>query len=151
MKKLYLAVILLIACGALGAQPILSVGPMVHVNIDGEGYKVSYGLEFAYWNIENFPYSFDFGIEGQKGAFRIYSEAQTGIGFGGISLGPCLEFADKTRLQLQGSVWVNYILGGDLRFRSGEHGVFAPGMYLKFPWVPGKESNSSGSSDFDFD
>lgn len=128
---------------------IFTLGPMLHLNIGGEKIRPSFGLEFAYWNYNDFPYSMDFGFDIQKGAFRIYTEAQTGLGLAGLSAGPYWEIkkAAPDKIGLQASVWGNYFLGGDLRFRfaKGET-IFAPGIYAKLPWFKDPEHHESSNS-----
>lgn len=148
--------ILVINVNKIQAQhnEIFTFGPMIHLNL-GEKIRPSIGLEFAYWNYNGFPYSIDFGFDIQKGAFRLYTEAQTGIGLAGISAGPFLEINKEAsnKLGLQTSIWGNYYLGGDLRFRfaKGET-VFAPGVYAKLPWFKDPEHHESSSGgDWDWD
>jgi hypothetical protein len=131
------------------AQHIYTMGPTVHFNIGNGLVKTSYGLEFSFWDISNFPGGFNVGIEGERKAFRLYSEGQTGIGILGLSLGPYLELRKETpiKIGLQGSGWVNYIVGIDMRFRTGnttDH--FSPGLYAKFLWEDGISSNNSHSN-----
>src|ERR1044071_8535870 len=94
MKKLQL----LLAWGVLFpvsvfAQEIYMIGPMIHFNFSEHQCHVSYAIEASYWNIDHFPYSADVGLEFEKGKFRIYSEAQTGVGLIGVASGPFIEFA----------------------------------------------------------
>ncbi|HEX2395545.1 MAG TPA: hypothetical protein VHI78_09365 [Bacteroidales bacterium] len=113
------------------------LGPMLHFNIADKHMKTSFGVELSYWNYEHFPYSFDVGIDFQKGSIRLYSEGQTGIGFLGLSFGPVLELRTsegQLKTGIQGSVWANYFGGFDLRFRkTGDAFTFAPGLYFKLP------------------
>jgi hypothetical protein len=129
------------------AQSIWTVGPMLHFNIGGEKVRASWSVEFAYWNFNHFPYSVDFAAEFEKQKIRFYSEAQTGIGIAGISAGPVLEIqtdAGKAKLGVQGSVWGNYYLGGDLRLRGIDgHLFFAPGVYIKTGFAPKDENGNS--------
>lgn len=126
----------------LNAQHVYTIGPMFHYNFGGGSKgQLSFGLEAAYWNVFEVPYGFDIGVDFEKGRFRLYTEAQTGIILGGVSVGPYLEFpknGDPTRLGLQTSIWANAVLGVDLRarFSRGET-RFAPGLYAKYPWTPG--------------
>ena len=88
------------------AQEIWTIGPMVHINFGGEKRTTAFSIEAAYWNITHFIYSFDAGIEVERGKLRLYSEGQTGLGVTGLSLGPVVEFnfrESKTRLGIQGS------------------------------------------------
>jgi hypothetical protein len=41
--------------------------------------RLSYAIEVAYWNLQNFYYSVDGGFEFEHKKIRIYSEIQTGI------------------------------------------------------------------------
>ena len=142
-------------------QTIWSAGPMLHVNIGNQKVKVSWGLEFAYWNFRNVPYSFDFCTEFEKKRIRLYGEVQTGIGVAGISAGPVIEIQTDTpaiKLGYQASIWGNYYLGFDFRYRRiGKKSFYCPGTYLKIPFNGLDEngekvdgSNSNGNS-FDFD
>lgn len=134
------------------AQDVWMLGPMLHINFGGEKTKLSYALEASYWNYQNFPYSFDFAVEFEKGKFRVYSEGQTGIGFAGISAGPVLEYRKsdkKFKLGFQGSVWANYFWGFDFRIRKiGGENFISPGTYLKIPVTKvksdGEEESNSG-------
>ena len=130
------------------------LGPMVHFNIGGEKIKASYSLELSYWNYEHFPYSVDFGLEFEKKKIRLYSEAQTGIAVTGIAFGPIIEYQTenkKFKLGTQGSLWVNYFAGANLRFRKIDGTLyFSPGTYFKLPLVKGGNSSSSHHH-FDFD
>lgn len=120
------------------SQTIWSIGPMLHVNIGNQKVKCSWNVEAAYWNFSAFPWSIDMAIEIEKRKTRFYSELQTGIGVGGISIGPVLEFNredKKTNVGWQSSLWGNYYLGFDFRYRKiGGKSFFAPGTYLKIPF-----------------
>ncbi|PBQ34548.1 hypothetical protein CNR22_23110 [Sphingobacteriaceae bacterium] len=142
----------------VSGQTIWSIGPMLHVNIGGEKVKVSYALELAYWNFSHFPYSVDFGMEFERKRIRLYSEAQTGIGVAGIAAGPVIEIqTDKpaVRFGFQGSVWANYYLGFDFRFRYiDKKKLYCPGIYVKAPFYARDENgekikSSSSRSGFD--
>lgn len=155
MRFIYSTLICFSLLNSLQAQDnrVWMVGPMIHYNIGGEKSRFSYALELSYWDYDGFPYSFDAGLEFQKQRVRLYTEAQTGIGVAGLSLGPVLEFqTDNSRIKagIQGSVWGNYFLGFDLRFRKIDDTYFCPGTYFKIPIVPG-ENNNSNSSHHDFD
>jgi len=144
MRKSILIFVLTVAT-YLQALPqkseVWTIGPMLHFNFGNKGIHASYGLELAYWNYEHFPYSVDFGFEFEKHKFRMYSEAQTGIGVLGVSLGPVLQFGGedhKLKCGIQGSGWLNYFAGIDLRFRYvGSYSTVSPGIYLKLPMVTG--------------
>jgi hypothetical protein len=130
------------------AQGVYTIGPMLHFNIGDKPMRTSFGIEFAYWNIDHTPYGFDVGFDCQKGKFRLYSEMQTGIGVMGMSSGPFIEFRKDAlaNLGLQGSVWANYILGMDLRFRfSKGQDYFAPGIYAKYLWMKGQDDDNHHS------
>jgi hypothetical protein len=140
------------------SQTIWTAGPMIHVNIGKEKTRVSYSLEFAYWNFSRVPYSFDFCIEFERKRVRLYSEAQTGIGIAGISAGPVIEFqADNhaTKFGFQSSIWGNYFLGFDARVRFiDKKTLFCPGTYLKVGFAGrdkyGNKTSGSGN-DWDWD
>ena len=131
----------LLSVPSLQAQHVFTAGPMLHYNFGG-GSKghFSFGLEVAYWNVFELPYGFDFGIDFEKDRFRVYTEAQTGLYFGGLSAGPFVEFpkAQAPRLGLQSSIWVNAFIGLDIRarFLRAETRI-APGIYGKYRWTPG--------------
>ncbi|HET6244236.1 MAG: hypothetical protein H0V01_15780 [Bacteroidetes bacterium] len=159
MKKLFFCIFFFLLLTHVQAQngQTWMFGPMVHVNFGGEKTSVSYALEFSYWNYRSFPYSFDFAFELEKGKMRIYSEAQTGVGFAGIAAGPVLEYssiAQKLNLGFQGSVWGNYFWGFDMRVRNvGGETYFSPGTYLKLPTAiftsEFYENNNSSGWDWD--
>lgn len=140
--KTLIAILLLLTtlCFSASAQSIISIGPMFHLNIGNKVVKTSFGVELAYWNFsQTLPYGIDIGIERQKSKWRIYSEAQTGLIFGGISVGPCLEIRKDScsKLFLQTSVWANAFIGLDMRFRFGKNErYFSPGLYAKLPFPP---------------
>ena len=122
------------------SQEIWTIGPMLHVNFGGgEKRSTSFAIETAYWNLSKFYYSVDFAIEFDRGRLRLYSEAQTGIGLTGLSLGPVVEFSNSgTRLGVQGSCWANYFLGIDYRIRFIDKKRFhAVGLYAKLPLATG--------------
>jgi hypothetical protein len=144
--KALICFVLLTNCPSV-AQSVYTIGPMLHFNIGDRPVRTSFGIEFAYWNIDHTPYGFDLGFDCQKGKFRLYSEMQTGVGVAGMSAGPFLEFRNEkpVSLGMQGSIWANYIVGMDLRFRfSKGQDYFAPGFYAKYLW--GKGMNGSGHS-----
>jgi len=137
------------------AQEIWTIGPMFHVGLSGEKKKKSFAIETAYWNLNHFFYSVDFAVEFERGKFRMYSEAQTGIGLTGISLGPVVEFnkGGKTKLGVQGSCWINYFIGFDYRVRYiGKETLHLTGMYFKLPIAASGLDDDGGSSSWgDFD
>jgi hypothetical protein len=118
-RKIIIAALVMLKLNAF-SQEVWTIGPMLHFNFGGEKRTTSFAIEAAYWNIKSFPYSLNFAIEFDKGKIRVYSEAQTGIGVTGISLGPVIEFnarESKVRMGIQGTCWANYILGLDYRIR----------------------------------
>jgi hypothetical protein len=129
------------------AQQLWTIGPMLHVNFGGEKRSTSFTIEASYWNIKSFPYSVDFAIEFDRKKVRLYSEAQTGIGITGISLGPVLQFCGKgTKFGVQGSCWINYIVGVDYRIRYIPDETFhCVGFYAKFPIVMKGPEGDDGS------
>ena len=140
------------------ADEIWMIGPMLHCNFGNHKVRCSWGIEVSYWNIGHFPYSFDAAVEYEKHKIRLYSEAQTGIGFAGVSLGPLIEYkTDEKKINggFQWSVWGNYFIGIDLRYRiTGDKSYFCPGIYAKLPIkYPHSDSNSSYSDHdlFDWD
>ncbi len=147
--SLFLGACLLTSFVARG-QEVWTIGPMLQINIGGgEKRSTSFAIETAYWNLKGFPYSADFAIEFDRGKIRLYSEAQTGIGVAGISFGPVVEFNLKesnTKLGMQGTLWANYFLGLDYRFRSiNKHTYHAFGTYGKLPIARSGFKRSLGS------
>jgi hypothetical protein len=136
------------------AQEIWTIGPMLHVNFGGEKRSTSFSIEAAYWNINKFIYSVDFAVEFGRGRMFLYSEAQTGIGVTGISMGPVVEFnfsENATRLGVQGSCWINYIVGVDYRMRFIDHKKLQYiGFYAKLPIATtGLDDDGGGSTSLD--
>ncbi|MDD2413137.1 MAG: hypothetical protein RBS19_10075 [Bacteroidales bacterium] len=165
MKKKIIAVLFffvssLISNQQIHAQDVWTVGPMLHINFGDQKVKASFSVEAAYWNFYFIPYSVDFGLEFEKQKIRIYSEFQTGIVVLGGSIGPVLEFNTKEQNfigGIQASVWANYVLGINLRYRKiGGKEYLAPGIYGKLPvfffdkndpdWE-NRENNSSAIDD----
>jgi hypothetical protein len=108
-----------------------------------------------------FPIVLIFVLNLKKKRIRLYGEVQTGIGVAGISAGPVIEIQTDTpsiKLGYQASIWGNYYLGFDFRYRRiGKKSFYCPGTYLKIPFNGLDEngekvdgSNSNGDS-FDFD
>lgn len=130
------------------SQEIWTIGPMLHVNFGGEKRSTSFAIEAAYWNLNKFYHSVDFAVEFDRGSIRLYSEAQTGIGLTGISLGPVIEFSNGgTWLGVQGSCWANYILGIDYRMRFIDKKKFyCVGLYAKLPFATTGLSDGSNHS-----
>jgi hypothetical protein len=157
MKKLKTSALLFLIFSAgqtCLAQEIWTIGPMFHFNFGGAKRTTAFSVEAAYWNITHFIYSFDAGLEIEKGKLRLYSEAQTGLGVTGLSLGPVVEFnfpESKVRLGVQGSCWVNYILGADYRVRFIDKQKFHyVGIYGKVPMATsGLDDDGDSSTSFD--
>lgn len=150
MKKLLLLSVFSLSLIFAQRRQVYMIGPMVHFNI-GEGkVRTSWGLEMSYWNYEGFPYSVDFGLEFEKRKFRFYSEAQTGIGLMGVAIGPVAEvnYDEKSfKVGLQTSLWMNYFLGLNLRYRRvGKQNYFAPGTYFKIPFGYDRDENNNSNS-----
>ncbi|MBN8695731.1 MAG: hypothetical protein J0L87_04305 [Bacteroidetes bacterium] len=157
MKKtiLFSIIILSISSKMLG-QSVWTIGPMFHYNFGGEKRHFSFAIETAYWNIKNFPYSIDAGIEFGKKRVRLYSELQTGFGIAGISAGPVLEINKaerKAHLGIQSTVWMNYFIGLDYRYRRiDKTNFYCVGTYGKIPFATKDwDSNSSSGRDYDWD
>ncbi len=140
-------------------REVFMIGPTLHFNFEKENFNVSYGVECSYWNWKKIPYSFDAGLEYGKKKIRLYTEAQTGIGVLGISWGPVLQynFLDSNfNLGTQGSMWISYFGGLNLRYRKIEQKkIFSPGIFAKVPFGYGiNEKNHSENNDsehFDWD
>jgi|GEM_PF-1516726 hypothetical protein len=155
VQRILITVFLLAFSLNLSAQTIWTVGPMLHVNFGGGQKKsVSFALEAAFWNVDSWPYSVDFGIEFDRKKTRLYSEFQTGIGVAGISGGPVFQFGKDSgaKLGLQMTTWVNYYLGLDYRiiFLRNEKRM-AVGTYVKVPIATSGLESSGGHSDWDWD
>jgi hypothetical protein len=149
MRRFLIVIVLFILSGiAVMAQKsqVWMIGPMLHFNISHKVMHTSFGVELSWWDYSHWPYSFDAGFEFEKKKIRIYSEAQTGIGFLGLSFGPALEYrTDENKLTFgpQGSVWANYFGGFDLRFRkTGGDFSLCPGLYFKLPLGAGIDGDS---------
>lgn len=131
------------------------IGPMLHFNIAGEKSHFSWAIELAYWNVKNFPYSIDGGIEFSKKRVRLYSEAQTGIGIAGLSAGPVLEInkaEPKIHLGFQTTFWANYFIGVDYRFRRiDKTNFYCVGTYGKLPIATKDMESSNGNNYHDWD
>jgi hypothetical protein len=158
MQKYFIALLLVFSIATQSnaqKSQVWMLGPMLHFNFSNKVMHTSFGVELAYWNYTHFPYSFDFGIEFEKKKFRIYSEAQTGIGLIGLSMGPVLEYQsdeNKMKLGAQGSVWANYFGGFDLRFRKvGGTSSLSPGLYFKIPLGYGGDADGDDDWDWDWD
>lgn len=127
---------------------------MLHINFGGEKRTTSFAIEAAYWYVKSFPYGVDFGVEFDRKKTRLYSEAQTGIGITRISFGPVVQFArEGTKLGMQGSCWINYIVGIDYRIRYlRDERIDAIGFYVKLPIATqGLEGDSGTVSYSDWD
>ena len=125
------------------------IGPSFHFNFEKGGkMKFSGGLEFSGWFATNggpgmltkSP-GFDVGIEFEQGKIRLYSEAQYGF-IVGASAGPVLQysFSDKKICTgFQTSVWLSFFLGGEIRGRFMQDGIyFSPGVFVKLPTNAGE-------------
>lgn len=152
MKKI-IAILLFFFCYNLKyfGQSVWTIGPFLHYNFGGEKRHFSWALEIAYWNIKNVPYSIDGGIEFGKKRVRLYSEVQTGIGVTGVSIGPVLEInkiEKKVRLGYQTTLWINYFIGLDYRYRRIDKTNFnCIGTYAKLPFAT-KDMESSNGKDY---
>jgi hypothetical protein len=133
-------------------------GPMLHWNFsDHEFKRFSYGLEMAYWSYaksaEQRPfwtgdttptaslkepgYGLAVGFEFDREAARVYAEPQVGFVLAGASLGAVLEHSragGPARFGVQGSGWVNALVGFDFRYRrlNGINNQVV-GLYAKLP------------------
>lgn len=149
--KTYIPILLLTLMSLSSlSQEIWTIGPMVHLNFGGEKKRMSYSLEFAYWNLDHFYYSVDGGIEFEQKKIRIYSEIQTGIGVTGISCGPLLEINKQDRqahIGFQTTAWLNYFIGADFRKRWVNKTRYnCVGMYAKIPVAASGLSSSNSNS-----
>ena len=153
LKLLVIVCFLLMLNSNATAQELWTIGPMLHVNFGGEKRSTSFAIEAAYWNITKAPYSIDFGVEFDRRKTRLYTEAQTGIGITGLSLGPVVQFSrgTGTKLGIQGSCWINYVLGVDYRMRFlRDEKIYSVGTYVKVLMATsGLDSGSKGWSDWD--
>ena len=137
-KKLFFIIFLFFwVCRVGVSQEVWTIGPMLHINFGGERTNVSYAIECAYWNLKHFFYGVDGGIEFGGKRIRIYSEMQTGFLLAGLSAGPLLEINTNegtTHLGFQSTVWANFFLGLDYRFRYVDKTKYnCVGFYLKVP------------------
>jgi hypothetical protein len=146
---LLIAILLPMAARAAPRLEYITIGPMLHFNFGGNAYQsFSWGLEAAYWNyprgpedgfLKNSPdtpgWGAALGFEVDRNAFRFHLEPQVGWVLAGLSLGSVLEAprgGGPTLLGLQGSAWMNAILGFDLRYRRiGGKNFQALGQYVK--------------------
>lgn len=129
---------------------IFMIGPTLHFNFGDEKFNVSVGAECSYWNWKNFPYSVNGGVEYGSKKVRFYSEGQTGIGVLGLSFGPVVQYNfqnAKFSIGTQGSGWINYFGGVDLRFRFiDDTKILSPGLYAKVPFGFGFYDNTNGEN-----
>src|SRR5688572_24186818 len=109
MKKFFI-VLAFLFIGTTAFSQIIMVGPMVQFNFEGKKVRPSFAIEGSYWLLQDIPYGFDAALEFQKGKFRFYTEAQTGIGLAGISGGPFIEFGKGVPVKagVQFTAWANY-------------------------------------------
>lgn len=152
--KHFLAVIcLMIMTVPSFSQEIWTIGPMLHMTLGGKNRTKTFSIETSYWNINKFIYSVDFAVEFGRGRILLYSEAQTGIGFTGVSMGPVVEFnfrENKTRLGVQGSCWLNYLIGVDYRLRFiDDQKLHFVGMYAKVPIATSGLDDEGGTTSWD--
>lgn len=122
---------LFLIVGLAKADALWTFGPTLHLDFGKGKWEPSAGLEYGIWGLTQFgpagskvPLGADVGIEFSRTEARIYSEVQGGM-FAGISVGPYLEFPytdERPDYGIQGSIWGAYILGWDLRGRSGTDG-----------------------------
>lgn len=150
-KLKYLLLGILLSCMRLSfSQEVWTIGPMFHYNFGGEKRHFSFAIETAYWNLKHFYYSIDGGLEFGKKRIRLYSEAQTGIGLVGVGCGPVLEIntaEGKAHLGLQTTIWANYYVGLDYRYRRIDKTNFnCIGIYAKVPFATSGMSSSGGGS-----
>ncbi len=146
MKNIFRVIILASLLGAPAQAGWFTIGPMFHLNFDGQMRRPSIALEGAYWfqqrfwDWQNYPVGIDVGIEWEQGgAIRIYSEGQTGAIFYGAALGPVIQFGKPGfGIGLQSSLWANNGFGINARNRFGyPRGIeYAPGLYAKVPLTP---------------
>jgi len=152
-KRCLVLCVLIHASTSSFGQEIWTIGPMFHINFGGEKRSTGFSIEAAYWNITHFIYSVDAGIEIERGKLRLYTEGQTGLGVTGVSAGPVVEFnfpESKVRLGLQGSCWINYIIGVDYRMRFIDGQKFRYfGIYGKVPMATSGLDEDGGSSSYD--
>ena len=152
MKKIIIS-ILIISVLDLWARnnSYITFGPMAHFNFGNGKYNFSSGFEISYWNLnivdlQGAPgvesmngFGFDFGLDFEKEKFRIYFEPQIGWGVGGISIGPVFEKSknvEGSNFGIQGSGWLCFLLGIDLRLRllnQENNKTFSPGIFGKIP------------------
>lgn len=156
MKRIILIVVIFISFNLKTfGQEVWTIGPMIHYSFGGDKRHFSWAIELAYWNIKDVPYSFDAAVEFSKKRFRIYSEVQTGVGAAGVSIGPVLEINKEERkahLGFQTTVWANYFIGLDYRYRRIDKTNFhCIGTYGKIPFgrKDWKSSDGNGSSGWD--
>jgi len=152
----FLIFLFLLGPGSLSAQELWTIGPMLHVNFGVEKRTTSFAIEVAYWNLKSFYYSIDGAIEFDRHRIRLYSELQTGIGLTGISLGPVFEVNTKEgkfHAGIQGSAWINYILGVDYRIRwINKTNYQCFGGYVKLPIAQsGLDTDGDGDGLDDWD
>jgi len=113
----------------------------------------TFALEGSYW-VSPFVGA-DFGLEYGKKTFIAYSELQGGVGLAGISAGPYIDFRRRgQKLGVQTTVWANYFLGADYRWRTHpEKNKHYLGVYFKLPvasYADGSgDSDDSDDSDID--
>ena len=124
----------------------ITIGPMFHVNFCESGIKYSLGIEISYWagrndNLLGLNLGFDKLISKSE-PFVLYSEFQVLLPssnmhkgfFNGLSIGPNLSISHNPHIGIQGSVWAEYLLGADLRFKHlNNASYFSFGAFGKCP------------------
>jgi len=110
MKKQFLALVLLLILAAT-AYSAVTIGPMIHANFGGGEVKFSGGIEAAYWDVREGPWSIDLGLRrkrcGSTLNFRPESLSQD------FPLDLCLNFPRGIRLGTRG--WAcNPLSGGPI-------------------------------------
>ena len=122
-------------------DPYVTFGPMIHCNFSDNGYHFSWGLEAAVYKgasneeLKKGIPGVDLGIEFERTKVRLYSEFEYGFAFYGAAIGGFWENDwenHKNSFGPQGSVWLNFFAGVDMRFRGSDNGtVLSPGWYAK--------------------
>jgi len=135
--KSSVAMLVLMAVGsAFSSAKLLSCvtfGPVFNWSFGSKTEYFSYGVNAYYWEFrDGVPWSLGGGYE--RGSDRqniVFAEAQTGVVVYGVSSG--VVYSTRNGIGAQGSLWGNFIGGGNLRYRYlGEH-IFCPGVYMSYP------------------
>ena len=149
MKKIILMILVISSSFLLFSSQVKAYGkyvnptkkPIYDFNISES--RSLFGLEFGVWKV-NPSYKkisdfigFDLAILANTSSeFSFYSELQFGYMFAGISIGPYIDInADNNNHGLQYTLWVNYFVGGYLRFKQGIYSdsSISIGVYI---WIP---------------